>query len=110
MDATALMWAQWNTLMQLTLLSVLVLGAEVAQTALPESAGPRTPVLATDTAGFVVNRVLTRLFSEVLALLDDGAYVATVTSSDDELELDELHQFYKMKPISRHITCAASSG
>ena len=29
---------------------LLVLGTEVAQTALPESAGPRTPVLATETA------------------------------------------------------------
>jgi hypothetical protein len=29
---------------------LLVLGAEVAQTAVPESAGPRTPVLATDSA------------------------------------------------------------
>lgn len=47
----------------------------------------KTPVLATDTAGFVVNRVLTRLFSEVLALLDDGADPHTVDHALEPLGL-----------------------
>ncbi|MGO4188603.1 3-hydroxyacyl-CoA dehydrogenase NAD-binding domain-containing protein [Pseudarthrobacter sp. TAF60_1] len=47
----------------------------------------KTPVLATDTAGFVVNRVLTRLFSEVLALLDDGADPDTVDHALDPMGL-----------------------
>lgn len=47
----------------------------------------KTPVLATDTAGFVVNRVLTRLFSEVLSLLDVGANPDTVDHALDPLGL-----------------------
>ncbi|MGX9899160.1 3-hydroxyacyl-CoA dehydrogenase NAD-binding domain-containing protein [Arthrobacter sp. SA17] len=47
----------------------------------------KTPVLTTDTAGFVVNRVLTRLFNEVLAMLDDGADPATVDHALDPLGL-----------------------
>jgi len=47
----------------------------------------KTAVLATDTAGFVVNRVLTRLFSEVLTLLDDGADPDTVDHALDPLGL-----------------------
>ena len=47
----------------------------------------KTAVLTTDTAGFVVNRVLTRLFSEVLSLLDDGADPATVNHALDPLGL-----------------------
>lgn len=47
----------------------------------------KTAVLTTDTAGFVVNRVLTRLFSEVLSLLDDGADPATVDHALDPLGL-----------------------
>ncbi|WP_155854348.1 3-hydroxyacyl-CoA dehydrogenase NAD-binding domain-containing protein [Arthrobacter sp. MA-N2] len=47
----------------------------------------KTAVLVTDTAGFVVNRVLTRLFSEVLSLLDDGADPATVDHALDPLGL-----------------------
>lgn len=47
----------------------------------------KTAVLATDTAGFVVNRVLTRLFSEVLTLLDDGANPAVVNHALDPLGL-----------------------
>lgn len=47
----------------------------------------KTPVLATDTAGFVVNRVLTRLFSEVLSLLDDGADPGAVDHALDPLGL-----------------------
>lgn len=47
----------------------------------------KTPVLTTDTAGFVVNRVLTRLFSEVLSLLDVGADPDTVDHALDPLGL-----------------------
>ncbi|WP_043434048.1 3-hydroxyacyl-CoA dehydrogenase NAD-binding domain-containing protein [Arthrobacter sp. I3] len=47
----------------------------------------KTPVLATDTAGFVVNRVLTRLFGEVLSLLDGGADPDTVDHALDPLGL-----------------------
>ncbi|GAA4046254.1 3-hydroxyacyl-CoA dehydrogenase NAD-binding domain-containing protein [Arthrobacter methylotrophus] len=47
----------------------------------------KTAVLVTDTAGFVVNRVLTRLFNEVLSLLDDGADPATVDHALDPLGL-----------------------
>lgn len=47
----------------------------------------KTPVLARDTAGFVVNRVLTRLISEVLSLLDDGADPHTVDHALDPLGL-----------------------
>ncbi|WP_307027359.1 3-hydroxyacyl-CoA dehydrogenase NAD-binding domain-containing protein [Arthrobacter globiformis] len=47
----------------------------------------KTPVLARDTAGFVVNRVLTRLMSEVLSLLDDGADPDTVDHALDPLGL-----------------------
>ncbi|MCZ9880677.1 3-hydroxyacyl-CoA dehydrogenase NAD-binding domain-containing protein [Arthrobacter sp. B2a2-09] len=47
----------------------------------------KTAVLATDTAGFVVNRVLTRLFSEILTLIDDGADPAVVNHSLDPLGL-----------------------
>ncbi|WP_454810565.1 3-hydroxyacyl-CoA dehydrogenase NAD-binding domain-containing protein [Paenarthrobacter nitroguajacolicus] len=47
----------------------------------------KTAVLTRDTAGFVVNRVLTRLFNEVLFLLDDGAHPATVNHALDPLGL-----------------------
>lgn len=47
----------------------------------------KTPVHATDTAGFVVNRVLTRLFCEVLSLLDDGADPHIVDHALDPLGL-----------------------
>ena len=47
----------------------------------------KTAVLSTDTAGFVVNRVLTRLLSEVLSLLDDGAEPDTVDRALDPLGL-----------------------
>lgn len=47
----------------------------------------KTPVLATDTAGFVVNRVLTRLISEVLSLIDKGADPDTVDHALDPLGL-----------------------
>lgn len=52
----------------------------------------------------------TSLRRQDFALLEDGAYVATVTSSDDELELDELHRRYRMQRISRHITCCWRAG
>ncbi|UVJ41334.1 3-hydroxyacyl-CoA dehydrogenase NAD-binding domain-containing protein [Arthrobacter sp. CJ23] len=47
----------------------------------------KTAVLATDTAGFVVNRVLTRLLDEVLSLVDDGADPAVVNDALDPLGL-----------------------
>lgn len=47
----------------------------------------KTPVLAADTAGFVVNRLLTRLFSEVLSLIDDGADPDAVDHALDPLGL-----------------------
>ena len=47
----------------------------------------KTAVLATDTAGFVVNRVLTRLFDEVLALIDDGGDPMVVNHALDPLGL-----------------------
>ena len=47
----------------------------------------KTAVLTTDTAGFVVNRLLTRLFSEVLSLLDDGADPLTVNHALDPIGL-----------------------
>ncbi|UZX02834.1 3-hydroxyacyl-CoA dehydrogenase [Arthrobacter sp. CDRTa11] len=47
----------------------------------------KTAVLVTDTAGFVVNRVLTRLFSEVLTLIDQGADPMTVDHALDPVGL-----------------------
>jgi 3-hydroxyacyl-CoA dehydrogenase/enoyl-CoA hydratase/carnithine racemase len=47
----------------------------------------KTAVLTTDTAGFVVNRVLTRLFCEVFAWLDDGADPAVVNHALDPVGL-----------------------
>lgn len=47
----------------------------------------KTAVLATDTAGFVVNRVLTRLFDEVLALIDGGSDPMVVNHALDPLGL-----------------------
>lgn len=47
----------------------------------------KTSVLTSDTAGFVVNRVLTRVFSEVLSLLDEGADPITVDHAMDPLGL-----------------------
>ena len=57
----------------------------------------KTAVLTTDTAGFVVNRVLTRLFDEVLALIDEGSDPAVVDHALDPFGLPmtplELLQF-----------------
>lgn len=36
--------------------------------------------------------------------IDDGAYVATVTSSDDELALDDIRHDYKIKQVTDYIT------
>ena len=47
----------------------------------------KTAVLVTDTAGFVVNRVLSRLFDEVLALIDDGSDPTVVDHALDPLGL-----------------------
>lgn len=41
----------------------------------------KTAVLTTDTAGFVVNRVLTRLMNEVLSLIDDGGDPTSVDNA-----------------------------
>ncbi len=43
----------------------------------------KTPVLVQDRPGFVVNRLLTRLFSEVLQLIDDGSDPFTVDHALD---------------------------
>jgi 3-hydroxyacyl-CoA dehydrogenase/enoyl-CoA hydratase/carnithine racemase len=57
----------------------------------------KTAVVATDTAGFVVNRVLTRMLVEVLSLVDDGGDPAVVAHALDPLGLPmtplELLQF-----------------
>jgi adenosylhomocysteinase len=37
------------------------------------------------------------------ALLEDGAYVATVTSSDDELEIGDLHRDYDVEQVADHM-------
>jgi 3-hydroxyacyl-CoA dehydrogenase/enoyl-CoA hydratase/carnithine racemase len=47
----------------------------------------KTAVLVADAPGFVVNRLLTRLFSEVLALIDDGGDPAAVDRALDPLGL-----------------------
>ncbi|MEU8548900.1 adenosylhomocysteinase [Streptomyces roseoverticillatus] len=44
------------------------------------------------------------------ASLKDGAYVATVTSAEDELEIDRLPETYDLTPAGDHITRYASSG
>lgn len=57
------------------------------------------------TAGFVFcatgNISLT---NEAFAYLNDGAYVATVTSSDDELQTDGLEETYHIRHISDYVT------
>lgn len=91
----------------------------------------KTAVLTTDTAGFVVNRVLTRLFSEVLSLLDDGADPAIVNHALDPLGLpmtplqllqfigpavqlhicETMHQSYPQRfSVSRSLTALVSAG
>ena len=47
----------------------------------------KSGVLVVDSPGFVVNRVLIRLLSEVMRAVDDGASFATVDSSLDSLAL-----------------------
>jgi 3-hydroxyacyl-CoA dehydrogenase len=47
----------------------------------------KTPVLVQDLPGFVVNRLLTRLFSEVLQLIDDGSDPFTVDHALDPVGL-----------------------
>lgn len=47
----------------------------------------KTPVLVQDRPGFVVNRLLTRLFSEVLLLIDDGSDPFTVDHALDPVGL-----------------------
>jgi 3-hydroxyacyl-CoA dehydrogenase/enoyl-CoA hydratase/carnithine racemase len=47
----------------------------------------KTAVLATDTSGFVVNRVLTRLLNEVFSLLDDGGDPVAVNHALDPFGL-----------------------
>ncbi|MDQ1060731.1 3-hydroxyacyl-CoA dehydrogenase/enoyl-CoA hydratase/carnithine racemase [Arthrobacter globiformis] len=47
----------------------------------------KTPVLVKDRPGFVVNRLLTRLISETLQLIDDGADPHTVDHALDSLGL-----------------------
>jgi 3-hydroxyacyl-CoA dehydrogenase len=47
----------------------------------------KTAVLVADTPGFVVNRILTRLFSELLRVIDDGADVELADHALDPLGL-----------------------
>ncbi|BCW48679.1 hypothetical protein StoSoilB13_10210 [Arthrobacter sp. StoSoilB13] len=47
----------------------------------------KTAVLVTDTPGFVVNRILTRLFCELLQVLDDGTDVGLADHALDPLGL-----------------------
>jgi adenosylhomocysteinase len=47
---------------------------------------------------------------EAFALLDSAAYVATVTSSDDELEIGDLHRDYRMKQVTDFLTAYSKGG
>ncbi|WP_426986703.1 3-hydroxyacyl-CoA dehydrogenase family protein [Pseudarthrobacter sp. Y6] len=47
----------------------------------------KTAVLVTDTPGFVVNRILTRLFCELLQVIDDGADIELADHALDPLGL-----------------------
>lgn len=47
----------------------------------------KTAVLVTDTPGFVVNRILSRLFCELLRIIDDGAEVELADHALDPLGL-----------------------
>ncbi len=47
----------------------------------------KTAVLVTDTPGFVVNRILSRLFCELLRIIDDGAEVQLADHALDPLGL-----------------------
>lgn len=44
------------------------------------------------------------------ALLRNGSYVVSVTSSDDELELDQLTGLYERTPAGEHVTRYATTG
>ena len=91
----------------------------------------KTAVLATDTAGFVVNRVLTRLFDEVLALIDEGSDPMVVNHALDPLGLpmtplallqfigpavqlhicETMHQAYPQRfGVSRSLTALVAAG
>lgn len=91
----------------------------------------KTAVLATDTAGFVVNRVLTRLFDEVLALIDEGSDPIVVDHALDPLGLpmtplallqfigpavqlhicETMHQAYPQRfGVSRSLTALVAAG
>jgi 3-hydroxyacyl-CoA dehydrogenase len=91
----------------------------------------KTPVRATDTAGFVVNRVLTRLFDEVLALIDGGSDPTVVNHALDPLGLpmtplallqfigpavqlhicETMHQAYPQRfGVSRSLTALVAAG
>ncbi|MDQ0678612.1 3-hydroxyacyl-CoA dehydrogenase/enoyl-CoA hydratase/carnithine racemase [Arthrobacter pascens] len=91
----------------------------------------KTAVLATDTAGFVVNRVLTRLFDEVLALIDEGSDPMVVNHALDPLGLpmtplallqfigpavqlhicETMHQAYPQRfGVSRSLTMLVAAG
>lgn len=91
----------------------------------------KTAVLATDTAGFVVNRVLTRLFDEVLALIDEGSDPTVVDHALEPLGLpmtplallqfigpavqlhicETMHQAYPQRfGVSRSLTALVAAG
>jgi adenosylhomocysteinase len=44
------------------------------------------------------------------SLLENGAYVATVTSSDDELDMTDLHEHYREQQLSDHLTRFQTQG
>jgi 3-hydroxyacyl-CoA dehydrogenase len=66
----------------------------------------KTAVPVADTPGFVVNRLLTRLFSEILAEIDKGGEPATVDRSLEpwDLPMTPLHLIGYIGPaVQRHI-------
>ncbi|GAA5202138.1 hypothetical protein GCM10023346_48270 [Arthrobacter gyeryongensis] len=66
----------------------------------------KTAVPVADTPGFVVNRLLTRLFSEILAEIDNGGEPATVDRSLEpwDLPMTPLHLIGYIGPaVQRHI-------
>jgi adenosylhomocysteinase len=50
------------------------------------------------------------LRQEHFALLENDAYVATVTSSDDELAVDDLRRSHEIRRVSRNITACSAGG
>ncbi|XAS68648.1 3-hydroxyacyl-CoA dehydrogenase NAD-binding domain-containing protein [Micrococcaceae bacterium Sec5.7] len=72
----------------------------------------KVPVVVKDTPGFVVNRILTRLFSEVLMHIDRGADPATVDHALDPLGLPmtPLNLLQFIGPRVQHHICQTLHG